>query len=110
MARARVCRLVRSRLAHRLQSEQIVDRARGERGGGEDRLGVAFENLEPVAAILSMIGSRRIRDFELGTEERGADLGDQLEKRIGVRAEPGAGVEAEAMGRVTPVKLMPISA
>ena len=52
----------------------------------EDCFAVTFQNAQPVADIIGMIGTRFCRDAKITTEERSAKLGNHLFHRVGIIA------------------------
>jgi hypothetical protein len=76
------------RVGFRLQAVQKIDGALGLRSCGEYRPLVSLQNLEPVAQVRRMIGSRLGRDAEVSAEERSAEFGNQFLGGVGVIAEP----------------------
>ena len=71
----------------RLQSGEKRCGFRRFRCGGENRLLVGLEDGQPRREILRVIRARLIGDAEIGTEESGAEFGDQLLDCVGLIAE-----------------------
>jgi len=59
----------------------------GLRRGGENRLLVGFQDLQPVIEVLRVIDARLVGDPQIGAKERGAEFGDKLLHGVGVVAE-----------------------
>ena len=66
---------------------EVVGSALGMRGGGEDGACVVLEDCEPVAEIGRVVIADVGRDAEIGAEEGGTKLRDQLFTRIAFIAE-----------------------
>ena len=57
---------------------QVINRLAGVRCGGENRPLVVFEDLQPIVDVAGVVLANLRRDLQIGTEKRGAKLGDQL--------------------------------
>ena len=80
-------------------------------GGGEDRAVVGLEDVQPVGDVGSVVLTRLKRQIEIGTEERGAELGHEFFNRVAFGPETlGAEVARQARFVCGPVRLMPTSA
>mgnify|MGYP003493271820 CR=1 FL=1 len=93
-----------------MQAVEVVDRAGGERRGGEDGLGIALQYIEPVGQVLRVIEAREIGDLEPGTEKSCRQFGDEFLEGIGLVTKALAEFSVEAMLRAAPMDVMPISA
>jgi hypothetical protein len=79
-------------------------------GRGEDRPLVAFQDAEPERDIGRVVGARLIRQAQIGTQERGAKLGNQFLESVGFIAEALPELAGAAVRSAGPVAVMPISA
>src|SRR3546814_18750581 len=68
-------------------------------GRSEDRAAVVLQHLKPGGDIGGMIGTRIVRDAEVGKQERGGQLGGRFLHRERVLGPPGAEIPVEPMRR-----------
>ena len=80
-----------------------------ERRSAKECAGIVVEGLEPADDVGGMIRARGIGHAEVGAQERGPELGDELLECIGLVAEPAEG-PIEARGSSCPMDVMPTSA
>jgi hypothetical protein len=69
-----------------LESQQVIAGLGRLAGGGDERLAVALQDLDPAGKILGMIGARLSRNAQASAEERCTQFGNQLFGGIGIIA------------------------
>lgn len=54
------------------KGQQVVAGLGGLAGGGDERLAVILQELDPAGQVLGMVGARLVRDAKAGAKKRGA--------------------------------------
>ena len=95
----------------RRKAVEIFGGSLGVSGGGENRLAVGFQNLEPGGQVRCVFGHHIGRDPQIRTHERGSQFRNQFFDGVAVIAEPlrlERAIQAAFVFR--PVRVMSISA